>query len=753
MKVLIFAVLFIFISPGANAQTLPQLIKFADENAQVGDYYGASIYYQKALRIDSTDIELLWKYAECLRLYNNYEKAEFYYEKVFKREEGLRYPESQFNLAMMQKQNGHYKLAGESFKAVNKKFGKDKKSYYYLKSKKEIQSCKYAETQSKNVDTSGFRIYNAGKSINSVDSEFGALLTDSSVLFSTMRATDSKGDEEVYDKLYYIRLYEAIGNPAKQKPAKKLESEINNVPAHTGNGCFSGDGKRFYYTQCDSIGQCKIVYSYITPKGLTAAKEVDGDVNEKGYTSTHPTIASINGKEYLFYSSNKPDGVGKMDIWYCELTNGGDKIGKQKNAGRLINSIDDEVTPFYDPFEQALYFSSSWHEGFGGFDIFKITGEPGNFGQPINMGLPINTSCNDLYFFKDRSNEFSMLTSNRKGSYYKKSPTCCNDIYIIEYPKKEEPPKDTVPYANLQELNRYLPVKLYFHNDEPGPKSFDTTVRFNYLTTYDEYTKLHEKYLDEFSKGYEEPKKSRARRDVDNFFSDYVDKGVSDLEIFTKLLLEELRKGFQIELTIKGFASPLAKTDYNVKLTKRRISTLINYLREYNNGEFVPYLNGTAANGAKLFFEKIPFGEYTAENTVSDDYYDQKNSIYNPNAALERKIEIQTVQRANKDSVMAQIKVDKEAHDFGATKKGDVLVHKFKIKNTGKVVLKIENMLTYCDCIKGKALQTEIKPGETGEVEVTLNTSDMTGKQVRSVTIVTNGFPPNKRLVVTTEVK
>ena len=102
---------------------------------------------------------------------------------------------------------------------------------------------------------------------------------------------------------------------------------------------------------------------------------------------------------------------------------------------------------------------------------------------------------------------------------------------------------------------------------------------------------------------------------------------------------------------------------------------------------------------------------------------------------------------------MAQIKVDKEAHDFGATKKGDQLVHKFKIKNTGKVVLKIENLLTYCDCIKGKALQTEIQPGETGEVEVTLNTNDMSGKQVRSVTIVTNGFPPNKRLVVTTEVK
>ena len=179
----------------------------------------------------------------------------------------------------------------------------------------------------------------------------------------------------------------------------------------------------------------------------------------------------------------------------------------------------------------------------------------------------------------------------------------------------------------------------------------------------------------------------------------------------------------------------------------------MNYLREYNNGEFMPYLNGTSINGGRLFFVKIPFGEYTANKDVSDDYYDQKNSIYNRSAALERKIEIQTVQRANKDSIIAEIKVDKESFDFGNAKKGEILVHKFKIKNTGKGNLIIENLLTFCDCIKGKSSTNEIKPGESAEIEVTLDTHEMEGKQVRSVTIVTNGFPPNKRLIVTAEVK
>ena len=740
------------ITVNAYTQTIHQLIKFADENMKYGDYYGASIYYAKAMKMDSTDLELLWKLAECNRLYNNYEKAEFYYEKVYKREEGLKYPESRFWWAMMQKQNGHYKEAGENFKLVNKQFSKDKKGYVFLKSKKEMQSCKFAETHSKTVDTTGYKIYNAGKSVNSYDSDFGSFFSDSSIVYSSMRATEEKNDDEVYDKTYFVKLYSALGRPLKNKDGKKLNNEANNYPQHTGNGSYSGDGDRFYYTQCDSFGKCKVVVAYLNNGNWTAGKEIGGDVNEKGFTSTHPSIALINGKEYLFFSSNRSGGIGKMDIWYVELSDKGQKFGKLKNAGRIINSIDDEITPFYDPYQEEFFFSSNWHEGFGGFDIFKVTGEPGNFSQPVNMEMPLNTSCNDMYYYKDDKKEYAMLTSNRKGSFYKKSPTCCNDIYVQEFPKKEVP-KDTIPYQSLVELNKYLPVTLYFHNDEPVPKSFDTLTKLNYLTTYDDYTKLHDKYKDEFSKGYEEPKAGRARIAVDNFFSDYVDKGVSDLEIFTKLLLEELKKGFQIELTIKGFASPLAKTDYNVKLTKRRISSLINYLREYNNGEFVPYLNGTAQNGAKLFFEKIPFGEYTAEKNVSDDYYDQQNSIYNPNAALERKIEIQTVQRASKDSVLAQLKVDREAFDFGNVKKGDQLKHVFKIKNTGQGVLKIENILAYCDCIKGKVNVTEIKPGETAEVEVTLDTNNMEGKQVRSVTLVTNGFPPNKRLVVTTEVK
>jgi hypothetical protein len=44
----------------------------------------------------------------------------------------------------MQKQNGKYEAAIETFKKAKKKYAKDKKGYLYLKSKRELESCLWA---------------------------------------------------------------------------------------------------------------------------------------------------------------------------------------------------------------------------------------------------------------------------------------------------------------------------------------------------------------------------------------------------------------------------------------------------------------------------------------------------------------------------------------------------------------------------------------------------------------------------------
>ena len=170
------------------------------------------------------------------------------------------------------------------------------------------------------------------------------------------------------------------------------------------------------------------------------------------------------------------------------------------------------------------------------------------------------------------------------------------------------------------------------------------------METYKSYTRLYNEYKRAFSKGLKNEDEQDARADIDDLFSENIDKGAEDLKLFTPLLEKELVAGKTVTLTIKGFASPLSKSDYNVNLTLRRVSSLINYLKEYENGLLLPYINGNAENGAKLAFIKVPFGEYQSAS-ISDDVKDTRNSVYSPGAALERKIEIIAIQANDTNQV------------------------------------------------------------------------------------------------------
>ena len=132
-------ILFIAFTFSSIAQhSLKNYLDFAEEKFVQGDYYYAMIFYEKAMQLDSNSIDIIWKYAETCRAYKDYRKAEYYYKKVYSREEARIYNSSLLRLALMQKYNGKYENALETFKRAKKKYNKNKKSYNYQKAKKEI---------------------------------------------------------------------------------------------------------------------------------------------------------------------------------------------------------------------------------------------------------------------------------------------------------------------------------------------------------------------------------------------------------------------------------------------------------------------------------------------------------------------------------------------------------------------------------------------------------------------------------------
>jgi glycogen debranching enzyme len=146
----------------------------------------------------------------------------------------------------------------------------------------------------------------------------------------------------------------------------------------------------------------------------------------------------------------------------------------------------------------------------------------------------------------------------------------------------------------------------------------------------------YEKY---YPAGLTEPLKEKALESLTDFFTDSVDAGMNDLIKFSKLLEQVLLKNEIVKITMKGYCSPLASTDYNVNLAKRRISSLRNYFTEYKQGWFKKYINNTTPGEGKIIFEDVDIGELEA-SLVSDDLKDKRNSVYSPFAAMERKIQI-----------------------------------------------------------------------------------------------------------------
>ena len=123
MPRLYLIVLGVFLTFSVFGQSkLGAYLKHAEEKYKNGDYFYAVELYSKAMELDSNSVEILWKYAETLRAYKDYRKAEFYYGKVYEKEEAGIYPYSLLYLGLMQKQNGKYDAAIETFKKAKKKY-------------------------------------------------------------------------------------------------------------------------------------------------------------------------------------------------------------------------------------------------------------------------------------------------------------------------------------------------------------------------------------------------------------------------------------------------------------------------------------------------------------------------------------------------------------------------------------------------------------------------------------------------------
>ena len=94
------------------------------------------------------------------------------------------------------------------------------------------------------------------------------------------------------------------------------------------------------------------------------------------------------------------------------------------------------------------------------------------------------------------------------------------------------------------------------------------------------------------------------------------------------------------------------------------------------------------------------------------------------------------------------IKFNELEFDFGTIKQGDIKVHDFVFRNTGKEAFRIASATGSCGCTVPKYPQEPIGVGQEGTINVQFNSTGKMGMQTKTVTINGNSDPAPIRLII-----
>ncbi|MBL7916926.1 MAG: OmpA family protein [Bacteroidia bacterium] len=118
----------------------------------------------------------------------------------------------------------------------------------------------------------------------------------------------------------------------------------------------------------------------------------------------------------LVFASRMDGGYGGADIWLSTYDAKANVWGKPVNAGPAVNTEGDELYPGFSDDGKKLYFSSDYHPGMGGLDIFVAEGENFKYTKPVeNLKAPLNSTADDFRIVFEGKKQKGYITSNREG--------------------------------------------------------------------------------------------------------------------------------------------------------------------------------------------------------------------------------------------------------------------------------------------------------------------------------------------------
>ena len=899
LAVLTVVLLYPFPRVTAQGQTLLGYVEAAGEAAAKDDFYNAYRLYEIAAEFEDSgnyaaniaDI----RYNTGLNAYRAtaYGVAETNLLLLLALPEAGDYPLTKYYLGQANFRQGDYDQAAAYFQQfLDEQPGAE--AAFIASARAQINDADWAiDAMAGAADSS---LVHLPEGINTVDSDVMYVEGPSSRRYFSSNHFEFKRDTLV-PKRQLSRIMLRTG----ETTAEALPEEINLPGKNVAHTAFDSDGSHVYYCVCDFRNyddlRCDIYRAEVGADGAWTQGQKLG-INADGYSTTQPSVGLIagEGREYLFFSSDRPGGKGGMDLYRAPVSEDG-TVGEVE-ALDVLNTPQDDATPFWYAPGQLLYFASDGRFTFGGLDLWRSYYSGGRFRRPINMGHPINSSSDDAYltrFEQDRAFTASRRPSAEALFYDGQREVCCYEIYQFtpdnridllaltydrlsseelagcmvqlyritpdgpvlvdeqintesnEFNFRLDPGEEyelratkdgysealdrfdlsTPEFAGqtfierslylaptvqldvftfnvadgqplsgvetklyemaedgsltlvntqlkndandyafdvelgkryyiegtrtdygqdtaLLDLRTYLPdgpdqrlrrdlfigqaleiyvidgftdqpldsatvvlgrtggeqiarrtnnegngffytidldrpfvattsrpgyftrtdtliatrqdlvdgggkvvyyiplfylddqtFEVYFDNDYPNPRTFTRVTQRDYEETYGPYVEKKDLFVEEVIANLSEEAAFDATGNVNQFFEEEVTAGWSQLQRYAAALEQYLAGGGNYVMQLQGFASPRAASEYNMRLSSRRIMSVKNFLRRYGGGVLLPYIDS-----GQLSFVENPMGESTVDPRISDALDKPQDSVYGIPASLERRVEV-----------------------------------------------------------------------------------------------------------------